>query len=262
MGNVCFVKDPDEDDYDRESDIDSTTINRDYFQKHPGINDKFPNLTGSTQDTDDFDLYEHADGSWIMIFMHAGDFTPVCTTELADIAENQQEFKNRNVKTIGFSCNDSQSHKKWIKDIKVATGQTINFPIFCDSDRSNSTWLGVIDERSRNNEGLPSTVRYVYLIDPHMTISFVVSYPASTGSNTKELLRTIDSVQLAYDYSVATPVNWVKGEKVLVDMDLSDKAAEQKFGKEAIETITVPSEERNDNLETHYMRFVNDPMVR
>ena len=161
--------------------------------------------------------------------------TPVCTTELAAIAETQQEFKNRNVKTVGFSCNDSQSHKEWIKDIKAATGQTIDFPIFCDPDRSNSTWLGVIDERSRDNEGLPSTVRSVYLIDPLMTISFVVSYPASTGRNTKELLRTIDSVQLAYDYSVVTPVNWVRGEKVMIAMDLSDKVAEKKFGKEVSE---------------------------
>ena len=101
---------------------------------------------------------------------HCLSKTPVCTTELADIAKNRKEFEVRDVKLIGFSCNDAESHRKWIRDIKAITGQQINFPIFCDPDRANSEWLGIIDKKNRDDEGLPLTVRSVYLIDPKKTI--------------------------------------------------------------------------------------------
>jgi len=258
MGN-CNVKETDgtSGSGNDDSDLDAKKF-VDYSR--PGINDRFPNIAGTTQDSDDFDLYDYVGDSWCLLFMHPGDFTPVCTTELGAIAMRESEFSERGVKLVGFSCNDAESHRHWIKDIKAATRATVSFPLFCDPDRSNATWLGII-EKNRNDEGLPLTVRSVYFIDPSKTIRFVIAYPASTGRNITEIIRAIDSVQIGEKHSIATPVDWEKGDKVMVNANMTDLEAEEKFGKKKIEVIKVPSERNEDGLQKHYMRYVNDPSM-
>ena len=141
-----------------------------------------------------------------------------------------KEFEKRGVKVVGFSCNNASDHRKWIEDIKVATGHQVTFPLFCDPNRDNATWLGIIDEKNRHADGLPLTVRSVYFIDPKKRIKFVITYPASTGRNMAEILRAIDSVLLHETHVVATPVNWKKNDKVIVDLSLNDAEAKEKFG--------------------------------
>ncbi len=156
----------------------------------------------------------------------------MCTTELGAVATHQQEFEKRNVKVIGFSCNNAEDHKKWINDIESVTGQQITFPLFCDSDRSHSSWLGITDDKNRDEKGLPMCTRSVYFIDPSKTIRFLITYPSTTGRNMKEIFRAIDSVLLCEDSDIATPVDWEKEDKVLVNLSLNDAQAEEKFGKE------------------------------
>ena len=192
---------------------------------------QFPNLMGDTQDKTNFDLYEYLGDSWGLIFMHPGDFTPVCTTELGEAASKQLEFENRNVKMCGFSCNSAESHRGWIEDIKVATGYDVTFPLFCDPDREKSVELGVLDETNKDGKGLPMTVRSVYILNPNKTIALMLTYPASCGRNFDEILRCIDSLQLTTNKSVATPVNWKKGNDVIVNFPLTDADADKTFGK-------------------------------
>jgi alkyl hydroperoxide reductase subunit AhpC len=228
----------------------------------PTIGDLFPNLKGSTQFDDDFDLYEYmGNDKWGLIFMHPGDFTPVCTTELAAAASLIKEFDKRNVSIIGYSCNDAQSHRDWIVDIKEATGQQVSFPIFCDPDRSFSKWLGILDTSNRDTIGLPLTVRSVYILKPDKEVALVITYPASTGRNMNEIIRVIDSLQLNAQHNVATPANWIPGDRVLVDHPLSDKEAEARFGKDKIEYIEVPSERFSGAVLKHYLRYIDDPSV-
>lgn len=226
----------------------------------PSINDKFPNLEGETQGTDTFNLYEYLGDSWGIVFMHPGDFTPVCTTELGKAAELKPQFSSRNVKLCGFSCNDADSHKGWIEDIKVATGQNVTFPLFCDPDRSISTELGILDETNKNAAGLPMTVRSVFILKPDRTVALLLTYPASCGRNFDEILRVVDSLQLTCTHSVATPVNWKKGSDVIVNFPLTDVDADEAFGKGGYKVVDLPSEKDKD-LPKHYLRYTKDPLA-
>lgn len=220
----------------------------------PTINDKFPNLTGATQETDEFDLYEYLGDSWGIVFMHPGDFTPVCTTELGRAASLQAEFDKRGVKLCGFSCNDGESHKGWIEDIKVATGQTVSFPLFCDPQREAAVQLGILDESNKDAKGLPLTVRSVFILKPDRTVALMMTYPASTGRNFDEILRVTDSLQLTVTQALATPVDWQPGQEAIVNFPLTDAQADEKFGKGGYRIVEVPSEKGKD-LAKHYLRY-------
>lgn len=226
----------------------------------PAINDKFPNLKGETQGTDAFNLYEYLGDSWGIVFMHPGDFTPVCTTELGKAAELKPQFSKRNVKLCGFSCNSADSHKGWIEDIKVATGFNVTFPLFCDPDRTVSTELGILDETNKNAAGLPMTVRSVFILKPDRTIALMLTYPASCGRNFDEILRVIDSLQLTCTHSVATPVDWKKGKDVIVNFPLTDSDADEAFGNGGYKVVDLPSEKDQD-LPKHYLRYTKDPLA-
>lgn len=224
----------------------------------PTINDTFPNLKGSTQDTDSFDLYDYLGDSWGIVFMHPGDFTPVCTTELGEAARLSLTFAKRGVKLCGFSCNNASSHRGWIEDIAAATGERVSFPLFCDPQRDHAVSLGVLDETNKDGYGLPMTVRSVFILKPDRSIALMMTYPASTGRNFDEILRTVDSLQLTSKHSVATPVNWKQGEKVIVNFPLSDADADVKFGKNGYDIVKLPSE-KGKKLSKHYLRYVTNP---
>lgn len=222
------------------------------------INDTFPNLLGDTQDSSEFNLYDYLGDSWGLIFMHPADFTPVCTTELGEAAAKMSDFESRNVKLCGFSCNSATSHRGWIEDIKAATGHRVSFPLFCDPDREKAVELGVLDEKNKDSKGLPMTVRSVFILKPDKTIALMLTYPATCGRNFDEILRCVDSLQLTVNESVATPVNWKKGDNVIVNFPLSDTEADEKFGKNGYRIVNVPSEKDKD-LTKHYLRYTKDP---
>lgn len=222
------------------------------------INDTFPNLMGDTQDSSDFNLYDYLGDSWGVIFMHPGDYTPVCTTELGEAASKKTQFDERSVKMCGFSCNSAESHRGWIEDIKAATGQDVEFPLFCDPEREKSVELGVLDETNKNAKGLPMTVRSVFILKPDKTVALMLTYPATCGRNFDEILRCVDSLQLTTRESVATPVNWNKGDDVIVNFPLTDADADEKFGKDNYRIVDLPSE-KDKELTKHYLRYTKDP---
>jgi len=222
------------------------------------INDTFPNLMGDTQDSSEFNLYDYLGDSWGVIFMHPGDYTPVCTTELGEAASKKTQFDERSVKMCGFSCNSAESHRGWIEDIKAATGQDVEFPLFCDPEREKSVELGVLDETNKNAKGLPMTVRSVFILKPDKTVALMLTYPATCGRNFDEILRCVDSLQLTTRESVATPVNWNKGDDVIVNFPLTDADADEKFGKDNYRIVDLPSE-KDQELTKHYLRYTKDP---
>uniref|UniRef100_A0A6S9DZJ7 Thioredoxin domain-containing protein n=2 Tax=Ditylum brightwellii TaxID=49249 RepID=A0A6S9DZJ7_9STRA len=190
--------------------------------------------------------------------MHPGDFTPVCTTELGEAALRAEEFTKRGTKLCGFSCNDSDSHKGWIKDIEAVTNGEVKFPLFCDPNRDAAAKLGILDENLKDAKGLPLTVRSVYIIKPDKTIALMMTYPASTGRNFDEIIRVLDSLQLTANNSVATPVNWKQGEDVIVNFPLSNADADEKFGKDGYRIVEVPSE-AGKVLDKNYLRYTSAP---
>ncbi|PSO47812.1 MAG: peroxiredoxin [Cyanobacteria bacterium SW_9_44_58] len=172
-------------------------------------------------------FYEWAGDSWVVLFSHPADYTPVCTTELGEVSRLKPEFDKRNVKVLALSVDDVDSHNGWINDINETQNAQVNYPILADSDRKVSDLYGMIHPNANNN----LTVRSVFIIDPQKKLRLTLTYPASTGRNFPEILRVIDSLQLTDDYQVATPVNWKEGDDVVVLPSVSTEEAKQKFSK-------------------------------
>ena len=162
---------------------------------------------------------------WAVLFSHPKDFTPVCTTELGEVARKKPEFDRRGVKVIGLSVDGVADHRSWAQDIEDTQGVALNFPLIGDPDRTVSDLYGMIHPNA--NDTL--TVRSVFVIGPDKKIKLSITYPASTGRNFDEILRVIDSLQLTAKHQVATPVNWRDGEDVIIVPALSDDEAKQKF---------------------------------
>jgi alkyl hydroperoxide reductase subunit AhpC len=170
-------------------------------------------------------FHEWAAKSWVILFSHPKDFTPVCTTELGYVARLQPEFEKRNVKAIGLSVDSLESHRKWAEDIRETQGYALNFPLIADSDRSVARLYDMI--HPQHDEVF--TVRTVFVIDPQKKIRLTITYPQTAGRNFDEILRAIDSLQLTDSYSVSTPVNWHVGEEVIIVPSVSDADAARRF---------------------------------
>jgi len=187
----------------------------------------------------DISFHEWLGDSWGILFSHPADFTPVCTTELGEVARKEKDFAARNVKVIGLSCNELGSHDKWVEDINTVNNTTVNFPIIADPERKIATQYDMLDALDATNvdaKGIPFTVRTVFVIDPKKVIRLQMSYPASTGRHFDEILRVVDSLQIGDKYKVTTPANWQKGDKVIVHPSVSTEEAKKIFPGE----IEVP----------------------
>ena len=173
-------------------------------------------------------FYEWAADSWTVLFSHPADFTPVCTTELGLTAKLKSEFDKRNVKAIALSVDPAEKHVEWIGDIEETQGTTVSFPIIADVDRSIATLFDMIHP----NQSDTMTVRSLFIIDPKKKVRLIITYPMSTGRNFNEVLRVIDALQLADNYSVATPGNWCDGDDVIIPLTVQDEEViKQKYPK-------------------------------
>jgi alkyl hydroperoxide reductase subunit AhpC len=191
------------------------------------LGDTVPDFTQASS-TGEINFYDWAGDSWVILFSHPKDFTPVCTTELGEVARIKPEFDKRNVKVLALSVDDINSHTGWIKDIEETQGSTLNYPILADPDRKVSDLYDMIHPNA--NDTL--TVRSVFIIDPKKKLRLTLTYPASTGRNFDELLRVIDSLQLTEYHSVATPANWKDGDDVVIVPTLKDpEVLKEKFPK-------------------------------
>lgn len=165
--------------------------------------------------------------SWCILFSHPKDFTPVCTTELGYMAKIKPEFDKRNVKILGVSVDTPESHKGWVKDIEETQSTKVGYPIVADSQRKVANLYGMM--HPAHDEVY--TVRTVFVVDPKKKVRLMITYPQTCGRNFDEILRVVDSLQLTDKFSVATPVNWKKGEDVIIVPSLSDEDAKKKFPK-------------------------------
>src|SRR3954465_12630226 len=173
-------------------------------------------------------FHEYIGNSWVVLFSHPKDFTPVCTTELGRASKLKQEFDKRNVKMIAVSVDDTAPHLKWGPDIEQTQEAKMNFPILADSDRKVAKLYDMIHPEA--NDTL--TVRSVFIIDNNKKIRATITYPASTGRNFSEILRVIDSLQLTDNYKVATPADWKDGDDVVIVPALQDpKELAERFPK-------------------------------
>jgi alkyl hydroperoxide reductase subunit AhpC len=183
------------------------------------IGDTAPNFQQDSS-SGPIDFYEWAGDSWVILFSHPADFTPVCTTELGRTAALSGEFAKRGVKPIAISVDPVGKHKEWIADIDETQNTTVDFPILADPDRKIADLYDLIHPGASTT----ATVRTVYWIDPQHKIRATLTYPASTGRNFDELLRVVDSLQLTDSHKVATPANWQDGDDVVIVPSIQNPA--------------------------------------
>ena len=192
-----------------------------------------PDFTAKTTEGE-IRFHDWLGGSWGVIFSHPKDFTPVCTTELGQMAKLKSEFDRRGVKVIGLSVDPVESHAKWAQDIADVAGAAPNYPMVGDSDLAVAKLYDMLPEGAgATSEGRTAvdnqTVRNVIIVGPDKTIKAMLTYPMSTGRNFDEILRLIDSLQLTAKHKVATPVNWKQGDDVIIVPAVQDEEARQKF---------------------------------
>ncbi len=214
------------------------------------INDEAPNFSAETTDGN-INFHDWIGDGWAMLFSHPKDFTPVCTTELGYMAGLKPEFDKRNCKIIGLSVDPVDDHAAWAKDIEDVQGHAVTFPMIGDTELAVAKLYEMLpaDEGSSSDGRTAmnnATVRTVFLIGPDKKIKLSLTYPMSTGRNFDEVLRVLDSCQLTAQHQVATPVNWKKGEDVIIVPAVSDDAAKEKY----------PDGWRSPKP---YLRFVPDP---
>lgn len=182
------------------------------------LGDTVPNFQQQST-AGEIDFYEWAGDSWVVLFSHPADYTPVCTTELGQVARLQDAFAKRGVKTLALSVDPLDAHLGWVKDIEETQGVQVTYPLLADADRKVAGLYEMIHPKA--NETL--TVRSVFIVDPSKKLRLTLTYPASTGRNFAELLRVIDSLQLTDRFSVATPADWQQGEKVVISPKIQDE---------------------------------------
>ena len=170
--------------------------------------------------------------SWAVLFSHPKDFTPVCTTELGNMAKLKVEFDRRNTKIIGLSVDPTDKHKDWAKDIEETQGYAPNYPMIGDPQLKIAKLYNMLPaDAGDSSEGRTpadnATVRNVIIIGPDKKVKTVLVYPMTTGRNFDEILRIIDSLQLTAKHKVATPVNWKQGEDVIIAGSVTDEEAKK-----------------------------------
>jgi thioredoxin-dependent peroxiredoxin len=175
-------------------------------------------------------FHEWLGDSWGILFSHPKDFTPVCTTELGYMAKLKPEFDRRNTKLIGLSVDPVGRHAEWARDIEETQGHAPNYPMIGDPDLGISKLYDMLpadagDSCDGRTAADNQTVRNVYVIGPDKKIKLVISYPMTTGRNFDEILRVLDSMQLTAKHKVATPVNWMPGDDVIIAGSVTDDQA-------------------------------------
>jgi alkyl hydroperoxide reductase subunit AhpC len=197
------------------------------------IGDEAPDFTAETTQGR-IRLHDWIGNGWAILFSHPKDFTPVCTTELGYMARLQPEFEKRNTKIIGLSVDSVDDHRKWAKDIEETQGAKVNYPLIGDPTLAIAKLYDMIHPNASGEAKARTamdnaTVRSVFLIGPDKKIKLILTYPMSTGRNFDEVLRVLDAIQLTAKHKVATPVNWKRGEDVIILASVSDDEAKAQF---------------------------------
>ncbi len=196
------------------------------------INDSAPDFTAQTTQGQ-IKFHDWIGDKWAILFSHPKDFTPVCTTELGYMAKIEPEFTKRNAKLIGLSIDPVDSHLKWEKDIEETQGSKVRYPMIGDTDLAVAKLYSMLPAGEVGSDGRTAatnaTVRSVFIIGPDKKIKLMLTYPMTTGRNFDEILRVLDSMQLTAAHKVATPVNWKKGDDVIIVPTVTDEEAKAKY---------------------------------
>jgi len=183
----------------------------------PRIGDPAPDFTAVTTQGD-INFPGDYEGSWVILFSHPADFTPVCTSEFMTFASMEDEFAELNTKLVGLSIDGLYSHIAWLRTIKEKItfrdmqNVEVKFPLIEDITMEIAQKYGMI----MPGEDSTKAVRAVFVIDPKNVVRAIIYYPLNVGRNLDEVVRLVDALQITDKHSVAAPVDWKPGDKVIV----------------------------------------------
>ncbi|MBN1880396.1 peroxiredoxin [bacterium] len=170
-------------------------------------------------------------GSWLVLFSHPADFTPVCTTEFIAFAEIHSTLRSMGAELMGLSIDSVYSHIAWVRNIEEKMGVKIQFPVIADLDRNVATKYGMV----MPGESKTETSRCVFIIDDKQILRAMIYYPLTTGRNMDEILRLIRALQTTDAHGVATPANWRPGDKVIMPPPKTQDDAEIRIADTSVE---------------------------
>ncbi len=196
----------------------------------PRIGDKAPHFKAiTTQGEINFpDQYK---GSWVILFSHPADFTPVCTSEFMTFSHMEKKFNDANCKLVGLSVDGLYSHIAWLRTIKEKIEYKgmknieVTFPLIEDITMEVAKKYGMLQPEESDTKA----VRAVFFIDPKGIIRTIIYYPISLGRNFDELYRVLIGLQTADNFSVALPADWQPGDDVIVPTAGSCGVAKQRM---------------------------------
>lgn len=198
----------------------------------PRIGDTAPDFKAMTT-KGPIQFSEFAKDKWVLLFSHPADFTPVCTTEMCGFAEEQGNFECLNTKLLGLSIDSVHAHLGWVNNVKENTGTYLNFPIIADIDMNVAKLYGMLQP----NESETAAVRAVFFIDPDQKIRLIMYYPLNVGRNMDEIMRALQGLQIADKHKVALPLNWKKGDKVIVPPPKTLAEMEERWADESLDKV-------------------------
>jgi peroxiredoxin 2/4 len=198
----------------------------------PRIGDKAPDFEANTTHGP-LQFSAYAKDSWVILFSHPADFTPVCTTELSEFAKEGPWFAARNTKLMGESIDSIHSHVAWVQNVREHTGVYLDFPIIADIDMKVALLYGMLHE----NTSATASVRAVFFIDPKGIIRLIMYYPLNVGRNMDEIKRVLEAMQTADTHGCALPVNWRKGDAVIVPPPKTLKELDARLADDSLEKI-------------------------
>ncbi len=191
--------------------MDNENLLQEQIRSIPRIGDLAPDFEAVTT-KGKIKMSDFAKDKWIVMFSHPADFTPVCTTEMSGFATRKNEFDVLNTELLGLSIDSIHAHLGWVQNVRENTGVYFDFPIIADLDMKVSKLYGMLQP----NESETAAVRAVFFIDPKKKIRLVMYYPLNVGRNMDEILRALDALQTSDEHKVAMPLDWKRGDKVIV----------------------------------------------
>lgn len=199
------------------------------------INELAPDFTAPST-AGEIRFHEWLGGHYGVLFSHPRDFTPVCTTEFAAVAQLAPEWKRRKTRVIGVSVDGVEDHRRWKRDIEAFGGAAADFPIIDDTGLKVAKAYDMLPAdhylpKEGRSPAHSATVRTVYIIGPDRKIRLALSYPMSIGRNYAEIVRALDAILLTDGVPLATPADWQPGQDVIVSTALDDAAATARYGR-------------------------------
>ncbi|MBL0126826.1 MAG: peroxiredoxin [Flavobacteriales bacterium] len=198
----------------------------------PRIGDQAPDFEANTT-VGPLRFSEFIKDSWTILFSHPADFTPVCTTELTGFAQNKKWFADHGTRLIGLSIDSIHSHVAWVQNVREKTGVYMDFPIIADIDMKVSKLYGMLHENTSNT----AAVRAVFFIDPKGLIRLIMYYPLNVGRSMDEIMRVLEAMQTADAKGCAMPLNWKKGDKVIVSPPKTLKDLDARLAEKGLEFV-------------------------